>query len=77
MTAPLTSAEAERRIANDLAVFDAAAKNCPARKTALGDKPSPKCRATTSDGCGVEVGAAYAFIEAVRAALKTLESDNG
>ena len=50
-----------------LATYDVAAVDCPARKRHLGDTPCPKCRAGTSDGCGLEIGAAYAFVDAIRA----------
>ena len=56
-------------IARLLAVYDAAAKDCPARKQFLGYSPCPKCRATPRDRCGLDTAAAYAFIDATRAHL--------
>ena len=52
-----------------LARFDAAAKDCPARKQFLGYGPCPKCRATPRDGCGLEIVAAYTFVEDVRSVV--------
>lgn len=39
---------------------------CPARKRSLGDKPCPKCGATTSGPCWVNVEADAAFIDAMK-----------
>jgi hypothetical protein len=52
-----------------LARFDASAKDCPARKQFLGYSPCPKCRATPRDGCGLEIVAAYTFVEDVRSVV--------
>ena len=62
----MTNAKA---IAAALADFDAAAKDCPARKKFLGYGPCPKCKATPRDGCGLEIVAAYTFVETTRAII--------
>lgn len=53
-----------------LSVYDAACHECPGSGgRALPDK-CPRCFATSSQGCGVEVRASAQFIEAVRAKLE-------
>lgn len=53
-----------------LAVYDAAAVDCPARKRHLGDAKCPACRSGPGDGCGKEIGAAFALVDHVRAIAK-------
>ena len=54
-----------------LAIYDVSASLCPLRKP-LKRVPAvcPRCRATASDSCGVEDGAAWQFIKSARTAIE-------
>jgi len=54
-----------------LVIYDVVTAGCPLRK-ALKRVPSvcPRCRATASDSCGVENGAAWQFIKSARTAIE-------
>lgn len=49
--------------------FRAAEKQCPANKFFLGEKPCPKCGAKRNESCRETVIAAYAVVDAAKAAL--------
>ena len=49
-----------------LAEFERAGADCPARRRHLGDANCPKCHATKSEGCRLEVRAAYSFVTAMK-----------
>ena len=55
-----------------LASLDQAEKDCPANRSHLGDKPCPKCRATTSDSCREQDIAARGVVTAARKARAIL-----
>lgn len=55
---------------DELANYDAVVKACPANKTFLGEKPCPKCKAESNEGCREEIRACFSFLSNARAALK-------
>lgn len=56
----------EERIAAALAERKSRLDGCPARKAHLGDKPCPKCQATTAGPCWLNVEADAAFVDAIK-----------
>ena len=54
-----------------VAAYDVTVKECPANKTFLGDKPCPKCKAGSDEGCRAEIRATRPVIEAARALLRS------
>lgn len=50
-----------------LARYENADRECPVRKGGRFIDKCAKCRATKSEGCGLEISGAYQFINEVRA----------
>jgi hypothetical protein len=70
-TAPATDVAAiAGRLRTALNLLDESGKDCPARKTRLGDRPCSLCGATARDGCRNYDVAAHAFIRKVRTILQ-------
>lgn len=67
------------RLVEALNKYDDAVSPCPftRRRTPPADKPCPTCRATSSEGCGLQTVAANTFMRSARAALKGASHDNG
>lgn len=57
------------RLREALEEYDRKTGECPARKRHLGEKPRPRCRATASEGCGLDGSASYALINILRSTL--------
>lgn len=68
-------------LADCLARYDEVVKACPANKTFLGERPCPKCGASSQEGCREENRAAFSFISNARATLAETQPernpDNG
>lgn len=60
-----------------LTAYDAKSAECPLNdaftRKRVGDGPCPRCKATVTEGCGVEAGASVALIRTVRA-LTTIQA---
>jgi hypothetical protein len=52
-----------------LTSYDAEVSKCPVRKARRSIDVCPRCRATSSEGCGLDAGASHRFIEEVRRRL--------
>lgn len=65
--------EVIRGLREALTTYDAKSAECPLNdhilRKRIGDGPCPRCKATASEGCGVEVGASVTFIRTTREAL--------
>lgn len=61
----------ETALREALAAYDATVKACPANTQFLGEKPCPKCKAGSDEGCRKEILAAGDVITAVRSLLQS------
>lgn len=51
-----------------LSVYDEADAECPARKPRFNsDKDCPRCGASVREGCSLDIGGMYAFVQTARA----------